>query len=302
MVTKDIFFNHSGVRTSNNSGQILVIVLLLLAVTLTIGLSVVSRSFVDVQISHQEEESARSFSVAEAGLEEALRLGRETQLVVTTEWGDVTANVAKVPLGGGTEFDFANETLNEGEIRTLWLVSHLSGQPLGNYYPVNESITLCWADEDIPLPPPETKGLGIEALVFYETGGNYRVALAGFDRDAASRTPPSNFDDSIEAVTSCTGFRYQKTINFNTDLGIPVTDGGGNPTHLYAMRLRYLYNIEPQPLKVFGSVDLPQQGDCYQSSVTLESGVTTKLEQCPFFEAPPAVFDFVLFSDTGLIK
>ena len=62
----------------NQRGQALLIVVLVMAVALTIGLAVVSRSITDIKISRQEEESARVFSVAEAGIEEALKLGSGT--------------------------------------------------------------------------------------------------------------------------------------------------------------------------------------------------------------------------------
>jgi Tfp pilus assembly protein PilX len=46
----------------NNSGQTIIIVLLAIAVGLTIGLAVISRSVTSIRISRQEEESARAFS------------------------------------------------------------------------------------------------------------------------------------------------------------------------------------------------------------------------------------------------
>ncbi|MBU3957074.1 hypothetical protein KKI19_02265 [Patescibacteria group bacterium] len=45
----------------DSSGQALLIILLVMAVALTIGLSVVSRSITDIRISQEQEQSARAF-------------------------------------------------------------------------------------------------------------------------------------------------------------------------------------------------------------------------------------------------
>lgn len=54
-------------------GQIALIVILVTVVGLTVAVSVLSRSVTTVAISTKEQEKARSFSAAEAGIEDALR-------------------------------------------------------------------------------------------------------------------------------------------------------------------------------------------------------------------------------------
>lgn len=56
-----------------NRGQMILVILLVMAVGLTIGLSVASRSITDVNFSTKIEDSSRAFSAAESGIEEALR-------------------------------------------------------------------------------------------------------------------------------------------------------------------------------------------------------------------------------------
>lgn len=57
----------------HRSGQAALIVTLVVIVGLTVAVAVISRSVTDVGVSTQEEERARSFSAAEAGVEDALR-------------------------------------------------------------------------------------------------------------------------------------------------------------------------------------------------------------------------------------
>lgn len=59
-------------------GQIALIVILVVVVGLTVAVSVLSRSVTTVSISTKEQEKARSFSAAEAGIEDALRQNLST--------------------------------------------------------------------------------------------------------------------------------------------------------------------------------------------------------------------------------
>jgi type II secretory pathway pseudopilin PulG len=59
-------------NTRNQSGQVGIIIILIMVVLLTFGLSIASRSTREVALSQQEEESNRVFNAAEAGVERAL--------------------------------------------------------------------------------------------------------------------------------------------------------------------------------------------------------------------------------------
>lgn len=63
------FFN---VDRRQQSGQAGIVVILLMIVILTVGLSIASRTSKDVEISIQDENKARTFSTAESGVEQAL--------------------------------------------------------------------------------------------------------------------------------------------------------------------------------------------------------------------------------------
>ena len=90
------------------SGQALLIILLVMAVGLTVALAIVSRSVTDIRISRQEEESARAFSAAEAGIEQAL-IGGEGDYSIESEGETITAHVSQVGQGGGQTFIFPGQ-------------------------------------------------------------------------------------------------------------------------------------------------------------------------------------------------
>ncbi len=58
---------------SNEKGQILLALILVITVALAIGLSVVQKSLLDVSTATKVEQSSRAFSAAEAGIEKALK-------------------------------------------------------------------------------------------------------------------------------------------------------------------------------------------------------------------------------------
>lgn len=103
-----------------NSGQIALIILLIMVTLLTIGLSLISYSVTDVKISQDEKEAMRAFSAAEAGIEEALRQEGLGTLWTggTIDVGDpgkeVTANITVNPGSGD-----AVRNLDEGEFMNI---------------------------------------------------------------------------------------------------------------------------------------------------------------------------------------
>ncbi|HSW96773.1 MAG TPA: hypothetical protein VLF89_03030 [Candidatus Saccharimonadales bacterium] len=67
---KELFSWHE-----NETGQVLLITILAMVVALTVGLSVVSRSVVQIKTAKDEADSQKAFSAAEAGIEQVLKSG-----------------------------------------------------------------------------------------------------------------------------------------------------------------------------------------------------------------------------------
>lgn len=89
----------------SQKGQALLIVVLIMVVSLTIGLAVVSRSIVNLRTSSEEENSQRAFSAAEAGVERAIRISG-SGLVISDYDLENNASIKKVEIEqvSGTEF------------------------------------------------------------------------------------------------------------------------------------------------------------------------------------------------------
>ncbi len=126
----------------NNSGQALLIILLVLSVVLTIILSVVSRSSTDIRITTYQDESARAFGAAEAGVEEIMPNLMQyipqgpDATVVTGNSGNADFNVNISTPSSGLVYVYPEKLLT-GEEATFWFVSR-------NKYGLLES---CYSDE-----------------------------------------------------------------------------------------------------------------------------------------------------------
>lgn len=269
-------------------GQALVIILLVMAVGLTVGLAVVSRSVTDIRISQQEEESARAFSAAEAGIEEAMISG-PGDYTVGEGAGEITAYVTEEVQGGTQVYDFGGGKFLSGDTQTVWLIEHTNGGLGGYNFPATGTITVCWGENT-------GNKIAIEvSLIYKDASGEFRVARGAYDADFGRG---NEFDpaDDVDGG-NCGNLAFAEDIDLSIDFGIP-----SNAT-LYALRLKLLYNSGSEPLAVSGSNNFPSQGKCYVSRATVEeTGITRKIQQCQTYKAPPGIFDYVLFSGEDLVK
>jgi len=123
----------------------LIVVLLILGVVTTVGLSIASRSVTEVGVSTGSEESSRALSAAEAGIE--AQLGGVQ--VPTISGADITVDAK--PAGSAGSLSVA-DLLASGEVATVFV-----DVSTGN------SMVVCWGDAKL------------ETNVYYKAGVNTRV-------------------------------------------------------------------------------------------------------------------------------
>ena len=278
-------------------GQALLIVLLIMAVALTIGLAVTSRTVTDVEISEQTEEAARAFSAAEAGIEEALvtAIG-ETDPKGSFREGEVTYRTERTNLGKESQYLFPEAT-REDEVRTLWLAEYPDTPSYSE-----GSVIILWGNADSTEEP------ALEVTVYYKTGGGdykiIRYALDPIIRDPEDKfCQPNGTDcDGVSSFDDDGGYSIEgKTARYKATLDLSPASG----SILLFARLRLLYSDERD--QVLGAqttaaeIFLPSQG-VKITSVGEAGGSTRKIEVVRLHPAPPEIFDFLLYSDESLVK
>jgi len=275
-------------------GQALLVVLLIMAVALTIGLAVTSRTVTDIEISEQTEEAARAFSAAEAGIEEALVTVGQPMIESPPDFGGegVSFKTSRTDLGAESQYLFPE---SKEEVRTLWLAEYPDTQSY-----TGDSLILYWGNADSTDEP------ALEVTVYYQTGeGEYKVlryALDPVDNDNDFCLPDDDtgiprcenvidFDVSTFPIGGATA-KYKATLDLSSVAG----------TLLFA-RLRLLYSDELD--QVLGSEtasgNFPSQGVKIVSTGEA-GGSTRKIEVVRLHPAPPGIFDFLLYSESDLVK
>ncbi len=266
------------------SGQIVLITLLVLAVGTTLALSLIARTTIDTAISSQVEESLRAFSAAEAGIEEALRSGQGSGGAQVLTPG-VTYSVNVTSVGGAEGVYQLSKKTSAGVTETVWFVDH---NPDGS---INETLTftgenldICWSYESGTEP-----AIAI-SILYKKSDGSYRVARDAFD-PVASRANTNKFK-SVPSPPSggCDQTNYYKTNISFASYGInPVSD------ILLALRLRPVY-ANTQFAFNPGNFQIPLQGSRIDSVGVTAVGVTRKVSVDKIYTSAPTLFDAAVYS------
>lgn len=270
---------------NGQSGQVLLISLLVLSIATTVALSLISRSTTDVAISTQVTESSRAFSAAEAGIEEALKSGTGTAGAQVLTAG-VTYNVAKADIGGAAGVYVFPKKVNRATSETLWLVNHDgSGQLVEIPTYTQPTIDVCWSSETI------TPAM-IVSVAYKTAGGLYRIAKGAYDPNA-TRAVTNKFSPPTATTGGCgagTGTTYKQTVTFGsfTPAINPASDT------LLMLRLQPVY--ADASLAVGTEGVLPIQGSKLESTGTSEGGVARKIVVYGEYRSPPSIFDSVIYS------
>ena len=277
-----------------SSGQALLLVLLGMAVTLTIVMSVVSRSVTDISISSENVESTRAFSAAEAGVEQSLIIGGNS----SDSTVGYIANVTDIAEG---ETTYNIGSLEAGETATVWFVSHDTN---GNLLPCGPDspcysgrVKVCWGDTPQSLTGTTP---ALEIIVYYDTGsgslgsppnfGNVRVAR--FTADAFATRRDQNRFDAEDRWWFCTiaDKEYQFSRTFDTSSFYRP---------LFA-KLKLLYNTDKAHGIGVSALDgtFPSQGIKIES-VGSSGNATRKVEALKPYKETLTMFEAGVFSSGG---
>ncbi|MBI2404695.1 hypothetical protein HYV22_00770 [Candidatus Gottesmanbacteria bacterium] len=268
------------------SGQILLISLLVLSVATTIALSLIGRTATDVNISNEVEESARALAAAEAGVEQALQSGLGSggaQVLSPNVTYDTT--LTNIGLAAGP-YLFPQKTARDNT-EVLWLTSHdSSGNIVETPTYVATTIELCWSTE---ATTP-----AVEVTIPYKkaSDGSYRVARGAFD-PVSSRTTTNKFTLVAGAGANCGQSEFYKaTLDFTT-LGItPAQDT------LLALHIKPIYSAAQLGVNP-GSNVLPIQGNRIDSTGSLATGITRRVVVLQSYRTTQGIFDAVVFSQSS---
>lgn len=259
----------------NKSGQVGLLLLVVLGLLITLVLSVASRTLSDSVLTRQEKEQSSAFGVAETGVEEALRLIRaggslpDGNISIGDSTGLMTGHYNVNPQASLEVF------LKEGEAGHINLAG-FSG-----------NLAISWTKKDATASENKTctntQGsengpAAMEISVFSAAG-----AVTRYYYNPYSCSPTGNGF----AASDDGGATYRST---KTLVAIPATTS--------FLRLRPIYNSAS--VSVSG-VSLPSQSYVIQSQVK-GGDVSKEIEVKRTIDYPASIFDFAVFSGTTIVK
>ena len=208
---------NSFLNINNQKGQALLIVVLVMVVALTVGLSIASKSITSFRTSTDTASSQKALSAAEAGIEQALKSNTSIPITSISQDTKYSTDVSSVQ---GTTFllNGSNPLLQSSGV-DLWLTPYSSDSAklYQNPYPSSGSFTVYWGDskED---SSGTCKNAALEVVVIAGTKTSPVISRYAFDPCSARQTGNHFVSPGGQATVAGRTFYYQATI--------PVGDGG----------------------------------------------------------------------------
>ncbi len=277
---------------NKKSGQTILIVLLASALMLTLGMSLISQTVTDVNISTQEQEYNRAFNSTEAGIEELLSHDDGLAGLYSDVGNEACRDDPSAPcnpsLAGGNEneanYRFLMEAKGAGDVYEYpdLLRPGDAAQLNMDGYSGNE-MTVYWTGTSSAL----------ELIFVYDASGTvslYRI-LAG---------PPSGCIQDDQANSSSSGFSQERS--YDQEYIISNTDYNNIFTNLKYIRVKPLCQNETYvAYGAEGGFTFPAQS--YLAHVESRSGENTaavEVEQSAE-KSMPGIFDYALYAGSGSI-
>lgn len=263
-------------------GQALLVIVLVMVVALTAGLSVAIRTTTNIRIAEEDENSQKAFSAAEAGLEQSLG----SNPVGISGSLDGASYETSISDYSGASFVLNNGTsVLKDEPVDVWL----SDYPSFNS-PWSGDLTISWGATTDTCSASETANTqaALEVVVISTSTPaspktSPKLATYAFD-PCADRRANNKFDSVITPGDSIGGnnFAYKKTITLS------AAEPG--------LLIRVLPLYAPAKIAVQASNALPTQGKLISSTGKLDSVQRKIISFRGHPKLPIEVFPFIIFS------
>jgi Tfp pilus assembly protein PilX len=181
-------------------GQVLLIVILVMVVALTIGLSVVSRSITTLRTTKESESSQRAFSAAEAGIESILTSANGSSSKTLTNNSSFSTSITTVS-GASLLINNGNAIAQDDGV-DVWL----SVYP--NYTSqFNGTVKIYWGSSQEVCSGSNNTQAALEIVVM--TGLSTAPVIKHYAVDPCSaRAALNNFTGSVQAGATINGVSY----------------------------------------------------------------------------------------------
>lgn len=261
----------------SDSGQALLIIVLVMVVALTVGLSVASRTITNLRNTRDQANSQKALSAAEAGIEQSIKSGVSIGLSTISNNTTYSTTVSQVDgtlpflLNGGN-------VVPKNDAIYVWVSRYEDKFSDASRW--SGDLTIYWGNNS-----GDCNNAAIEISVI--SGSKAAPVLTRYTSDPCGtptleRRGTNNFGNASVSNTPISGRRlyYKKTI--------PITNG-------LLVRVDPIYSSAF--IGVSGSIALPLQGNIITSTGTSDNTTQRKITVFQSYpEVPAEFFPYILFS------
>lgn len=269
--------------SSSQSGQVAVVVLLIMAVLLVLGLSLASRTTQEALISSQEEDTTRVFNAAETAVEEALsKLSKGEPIAAGSPIG---VNTSNLPDNTSATYTLTAETDLSGTIT--------QGMSASVFLTDTSPFTIHWGSAS-----DCNNNASLIVSLYYSSGGTTKVKHLPL-KPVGCYTDGSKAVGFTDSVSDTGTYKNKYAISFGA---APWQLAAGEVPQI--LRIKALYKDAEFGIS---GITLPSQKDVVRAEASdskVEGGSQEKraIEVSRTKPAPPAILDYSLYSGGSLNK
>lgn len=274
-----MFKNNTLRLLRRQNGQALLIVVLVMVVALTVGLSVASRSITNLKNSQDQASSQKALSAAEAGVEQAITSQNQSNLAGGFQQYNTNYQTTVSAISGGGSFlvhgnnSLTNE-ISKGNPVYVWTTNYSASNPWAGAW--SGTLTISWGDPGGSCPNNTVPAL--EILVISGTKTNPIQQRYVYDPCPDRMTQNSGFINSPEVTFASPGI-----LGLADKITLP---------HINNI---FLVSVNPQYADTrigistaAGDPALPNQGSTITSTGTADNQVQRKIVVFQSFPQLPA--------------
>ncbi len=272
MFSKGVFY-----WIGNQKGQALLIIVLVMVVALTVGLSVASRTITNLRNTRDQANSQKALSAAEAGVEQAIKNNAGVAGSFTGKSGSTTYSTTVNAVNGTVPFLLnGKNVVPKNDAIYVWVTPY-SANPANLWQnPWSGNLTIYWGNSS-----GDCNNAAVEISVI--SGSQAAPVLTRYTADPClARRGSNNFSTAAISNTTISGTRlyYSRAITITNGLLVRV-----NPIYSNAV------------IGVSGNIALPLQGNIITSIGTSDNTTQRKVTVYQGYpEIPAEFFPYILFS------
>ena len=255
----------------HQKGQALLIVVLVMVIALTVGLSVASRSITTLRTSLEEANSQKAFSAAEAGVENAIKSGQSVNTAQSLGNNATISQVSITTLSGNQFLPNNGNPIPKDEGVDLWLSNYPDyGSKLSG------TVNIYWGNAS-----NKCNDAALEIILISGSSiANPTITRYAVDPDSCSGRRASNHFSTPGNGTTINGHAFNNSASLTVSNGITA-------------RIIPLYISTP--VGVSADFSFPSQGKII-TSIGASGGTQRKIQFYQGYDELPSELYYSLFS------